>query len=165
MGSMSEASSHRSRIHRHPERRAYDAATINPILDLPLICHVAVVDPEGGAPHLIPTIHTRLGDTLCLHGSNALARSASKSSTNYRSVVVFGTARSVTDRTELLDVSRALADHVAPGRGDGDLSLPIWAGVLPLRTAPGEPRSDPVLPAHVQPPAFVTEYRRPGDTR
>ncbi|MEA2558210.1 MAG: uncharacterized protein QOG88_1748 [Actinomycetota bacterium] len=223
MVDMPEAPSARSRIRRLPERGVYDPATIYEVLDQALICHVAIADVDGGAPHLIPTIHTRIEDTLYLHGSNAsrtlrglregaeitvaatlidglvLARSAFHSSMNYRSVVVFGTARLVTDRTELLDVSRALADHVAPGRGadarpptddelrqttfmaisldeasakvrtgppsddESDLGLPIWAGVLPLRTVPGAPEPDPALPADVRPPAYVTTYRRPGE--
>jgi uncharacterized protein len=36
---------------------------------------------------------------------------------NYRSVVVYGRPREVTDREERITLSRALADHVAPGRG------------------------------------------------
>jgi nitroimidazol reductase NimA-like FMN-containing flavoprotein (pyridoxamine 5'-phosphate oxidase superfamily) len=223
MVAMSEAPSERSRVRRLPERGVYDAATINGVLDEALICHVAVADGDG-APHLIPTIHARIGNILYLHGSNAsrtlrglrdgaeitvaatiigglvLARSAFHSSMNYRSVVVFGTARVVTDRNELLTIASALADHVAPGRGadarpptddelrqttfmaisldeasakvrtgpphddDDDLNLPIWAGVLPLHQVPGEPEPDPALPAHIQPPEYVTQYRRPGAT-
>jgi uncharacterized protein len=222
---MSTPPSDRTRVRRLPERADYANATVNEILDDALICHVAIADPNGGAPHLIPTIHARIGDTLYLHGSNAshtlrglrdgleitvaatlvdglvLARSAFHSSMNYRSVVVFGTARLVTDHDELLQVARALADHVAPGRGadarlptddelrqttfmaiplteasakvrigppkddEEDLDLPIWAGVLPLRTIPGDPEPDPALPAEIAPPAYVTGYRRPGDTR
>lgn len=225
MRPMSKAPSDRTRVRRLPERADYAETTVNEILDDALICHVAIADPDGGAPHLIPTIHARIGDTLYLHGSNAshtlrglrdgmeitvaativdglvLARSAFHSSMNYRSVVVFGTARLVADQDELMHVARALADHVAPGRGadarlptddelrqttfmaialteasakvrtgppkddDDDLDLPIWAGVLPLRTVPGEPEPDPALPPEIAPPAYVTGYHRPGDTR
>jgi nitroimidazol reductase NimA-like FMN-containing flavoprotein (pyridoxamine 5'-phosphate oxidase superfamily) len=211
--------SERAQVRRLPERGAYDRATIDAILDEALICHVAYVD-DGGAPRVIPTIHTRIGDTLYLHGSRAsrtlkalrdgaelcvaativdglvLARSAFHHSMNYRSVVVYGRVREVTDRDELLSVARALADHVAPGRAaharrpddeelrqtlilavtldeasakvrtgppkddDRDLSLPVWAGVLPIGVAPGTPIPDPNLDPSITPPTYVTEYRR-----
>ncbi|MDT7541893.1 MAG: uncharacterized protein QOE33_1797 [Acidobacteriota bacterium] len=41
-----------------------------------------------------------------------------------------------------------------------DLSLPIWAGVLPLRTVAGEPLSDPLLGGDVAVSRVVTEYAR-----
>jgi uncharacterized protein len=140
MPGMAGAPSERTRVRRIPERGIYDRATIDEILDEALICHVAWVTADG-TPHLIPTIHTRIDDTLYLHGSSAsqtlrairggaeiavaatildglvLARSTFHSSMNYRSVVVFGRPREVTDRDERITVSRALADHVAPGRG------------------------------------------------
>jgi hypothetical protein len=107
--------SERTRVKRHPERGAYDRATIDGILDEALFCHVGYV--ADGHPRVIPTIHARVGDTLYVHGSNAsrtlrtikggeevcivttlldglvLARSAFMHSMNYRSVVVFGRAR------------------------------------------------------------------------
>lgn len=136
-----EAPSNRTRVRRLPERGDYDRGTIDRILDEALICHVAWVTDEG-EPRLIPTIHVRVGDTLYFHGSRAsrtlqalkagtevcvaativdglvLARSAFHHSMNYRSAIAFGTAREVTDREEQLAVARALAEHVAPGRGD-----------------------------------------------
>lgn len=136
-----EAPSKRTRVRRLPERGDYDRGTIDRILDEALICHVAWVTDEG-EPRLIPTIHVRVGDTLYFHGSRAsrtlqalkagtevcvaativdglvLARSAFHHSMNYRSAIAFGTAREVTDREEQLAVARALAEHVAPGRGD-----------------------------------------------
>lgn len=136
---MSDVPSDRTRVHRHPERGAYDRATIDAILDEALICHLAWVSPEG-EPRVIPTIHVRVGDTLYVHGSQAsrtlralragatvciettivdglvLARSTPKHSMNYRSVVVFGEPREVTDREEMHVAQRALTDHVVPGR-------------------------------------------------
>lgn len=140
MPGMTGAPSKRTRVRRLPERGNYDRGTIDEILDEALICHLAWVT-EDGTPHLVPTIHTRIDDTLYLHGSTGsqtlrairdgadvavaatvvdglvLARSTFHSSMNYRSVVVFGRPREVTDRDERITVSRALADHVAPGRG------------------------------------------------
>jgi nitroimidazol reductase NimA-like FMN-containing flavoprotein (pyridoxamine 5'-phosphate oxidase superfamily) len=133
------APSQRTRVHRHPERGDYDRATIDAILDEALICHVAFNDGEG-APRCLPTIHARVGDTIYLHGSTAarawkalcagaevcivativdglvMARSAFNHSMNYRSVVVFGTAREVTDEDELHTAAEAITSHVAPGR-------------------------------------------------
>jgi nitroimidazol reductase NimA-like FMN-containing flavoprotein (pyridoxamine 5'-phosphate oxidase superfamily) len=128
----------RTRVRRHPERAAYDRPTIDTILDEALLCHVGFV--EDGQPFVIPTIHARVGDILYLHGSSAsrmlerlgsgipvcvtvtitdglvLARSAFAHSMNYRSVVVIGTAREVTDRAEQLEAMRAVSEHVTPGR-------------------------------------------------
>lgn len=138
---MTEAPTPRTRVKRHPERASYDDASISAILDEGLICHVGYVDSEG-SPRIVPTIHTRIGDTLYLHGSAAsrtalalrdgaevavaitivdglvLARSAAKHSMNYRSVVVYGRAREVTDPSERLAVARAIVEHVVPGRAD-----------------------------------------------
>src|SRR5438093_3643078 len=61
--------SERTRVKRHPERGAYDRATIDPILDEALFCHVGYV--TDGRPRVIPTIHVRVDDTLYIHGSNA----------------------------------------------------------------------------------------------
>ncbi len=131
--------SERTRVHRHPERGAYDRETIDAILDEALICHVAWVGPDG-APRIIPTIHVRVGDLLYIHGSEAsrtlrglrtgieccvettlvdglvLARSTPMHSLNYRSVIVFGIAREVIDPQEKDDAQRALVEHVIPGR-------------------------------------------------
>lgn len=210
----------RTRVRRHPERGAYDRETLYSILDEGLICHLAYA--EEGSPRAIPTIHARIGDTLYLHGSAAsrtmrsvkdglevcvvvtlldglvLARSAFSHSMNYRSAVVYGRAREVTEREEQLRAARALADHVVPGRSEhiraptddelrqttllalpleeassktrtgppkddpADLELPIWAGVLPLRIVVDPPVDDPALRSGIDPPANVTDYRRPG---
>ena len=210
--------SERTRVRRLPERGAYDRETIEAILDEALICHLAWV--QDGEPRVIPTIHARSGDTLYVHGSNAsrtlrgtkagapvaaevtlldglvLARSAFHHSMNYRSVVVYGHAREVTDPDEKFAAQRALVEHVARGRADDarmpnqreldqttilaipieeasakirtgppkddaeDMDLPVWAGVLPIRTVPGEPDPDPELRDGVEPPGYVTDYRR-----
>jgi hypothetical protein len=130
----------RTTVKRHPERGAYDRATIDAILDEALICHVGFV--ADGQPYVIPTIHARDGDTLYLHGSPGsrmlrnlaggvdvcvtvtlldglvLARSVYHHSMNYRSVVVLGRAREVTDRDAKLRAMRTVVEHVVPGRWD-----------------------------------------------
>ncbi len=129
----------RTRLRRHPERGHDDRDLIHAILDEALVCHVGFV--AEGYPTVIPTLHARAGDTLYLHGSPAsrmlqaapggeicvtvtlldgvvMARSAFNHSMNYRSVVVFGQPRFVTDVDEKLVALQTLVEHVAPGRWD-----------------------------------------------
>jgi uncharacterized protein len=128
----------RTTVKRLPKRGVYDRATIDAILDEALLCHVGFV--VDGQPVVIPTIHTRVGDTVYFHGSAAsrmlrtlrdgveacvtvtildglvLARSTFHHSMNYRSAVIFGTATEVTDRDEKLRALDALVEHVVRGR-------------------------------------------------
>jgi uncharacterized protein len=41
-----------------------------------------------------------------------------------------------------------------------DYSLPVWAGVLPLRVIAGEPIADPRLPSEITVPEYVVKYKR-----
>jgi uncharacterized protein len=140
-----EAPTERTRVRRLPERGVYDRETIDAILDEALICHVAYV--VEGQPRVIPTIHARDGDVLYIHGSNAsrtlraarggapvavevtlldglvLARSAFHHSMNYRSVVVYGLAREITDPDEKWRAQQALVEHVVHGRSS-DARMP-----------------------------------------
>ena len=142
---MDEPATPRITVKRHPERGAYDRATIDAILDEALYCHVALV--VEGSPRVIPTIHARSGDVLYIHGSTAsrtlralregaevcvavtlldglvLARSAFNHSMNYRSVMVYGTAREVTDPQEKWEAQAALVEHVVHGRA-GQVRMP-----------------------------------------
>lgn len=128
----------RTTLKRLPERGHFDRQLIHSILDEALICHVGFV--FEGKPVVIPTIHVRVEERLYVHGSQAsrmlralkggadvcitatlldglvLARSAFHSSMNYRSVVVFGTPREVTDPAERLMALEAIVEHVARGR-------------------------------------------------
>lgn len=128
----------RNRVRRLPARASYDAATIYPILDEALICHVGFV--ADGQPFVIPTIHARMGDTIVLHGAKAsrllkhaatgaqlcitctivdglvLARSVFHHSMNYRSAVVFGRGRLIEEYNEKWAALEAITEHVMPGR-------------------------------------------------
>lgn len=128
----------RTTVRRLPQRADYDRATVEAILDEALICHIGYV--VEGSPVVIPTIHWRDGNELYFHGSAAsrmlrslergvdacvtvtlldglvMARSAFHHSMNYRSVVVVGKARAVTDREERLRALAALVEHVCAGR-------------------------------------------------
>ncbi|HEX7679963.1 MAG TPA: pyridoxamine 5'-phosphate oxidase family protein [Thermoanaerobaculia bacterium] len=128
----------RTTVKRLAKRGQYGRETINGIIDEALICHVGFV--VDGSPVVIPTIHTRIGETLYFHGSGAsrmlrslregidacvtitlldglvMARSAFHHSMNYRSVVVLGKGREVIDREEKLQVLDSLVEHVCAGR-------------------------------------------------
>lgn len=126
-----------NRVRRHSERGHYDADTVHAIIDEGYYCHVATI--RDNMPSIIPTLHVRMGDSIYIHGAVAaglfknlegtpvsvaitlldglvLARSWYNHSANYRSVVVFGVAREVTDPDEKLAALKALADRTAPGR-------------------------------------------------
>jgi hypothetical protein len=130
-------SSPRSTVRRLPEQARYDAETVAAVLDAGVVAHVGIV--HQGAPVVIPMAYARVGDTVYVHGSTAsrmmralktgdavcvtvtivdgivLARSAFNMSMNYRSVVIQGRARTVTDAPERMTAFRAIMDHVVPG--------------------------------------------------
>jgi nitroimidazol reductase NimA-like FMN-containing flavoprotein (pyridoxamine 5'-phosphate oxidase superfamily) len=126
----------RSALRRSRDRARTDRAELYAVLDEALICHLGVL--LDGAPVVLPTGYGRDGDTLYLHGSVAArsmaaaadlpvsvavtlvdgvvyARSAFHCSMNYRSAVVHGVARRVTDPDEILRGLAALTEHLAPG--------------------------------------------------
>jgi uncharacterized protein len=161
----------RTRVFRKPGRGSYDRDLVHAILDEALVCHVGFV--QDGQPFVIPTIHARVGETLFLHGAKGnrmlgllgdgtaccltatlvdelvLARAALHHSLNYRSVMVLGTAREVTDPEEKGRALQAVVEHIAPGRPDEIrgpdatdlqstrvLSLPIEEASAKVRTGP-----------------------------
>ncbi len=210
--------SSRTTVRRHAERGVYERETIHRILDEGLVCHVGFVRDDQ--PFVIPTLYARIGETLYFHGAVGnqmlgslstgfpvcitvtlldglvMARSHFSHSANYRSVVILGQAREVTDPAEKLASFEALVEHVARGRWQdarqpteaemkatrvlsvsieeasakvrsgppkddaGDLGLPVWAGVIPLALAAGEPISAEGLPPNVELPPYARRYRR-----
>jgi len=130
----------RTQVRRLPKRGVYDKAQIHTILDEGFICHAGFV--LDGQPYVIPTGYARCGSQIYIHGSAAsrmlralgdgaefcvtvtlvdglvLARSAFHHSMNYRSVVVLGKARLVSDPEEKRAALRCFTNHVAPGRWD-----------------------------------------------
>jgi nitroimidazol reductase NimA-like FMN-containing flavoprotein (pyridoxamine 5'-phosphate oxidase superfamily) len=135
----------RATVRQKPQRAHYDRETVNAILDEGLVCHVGFI--VEGAPIVIPTGYARDGDRLLLHGGAAsrlmgqlgegvevsiavtivdglvLADVAFRHSMNYRSVVLFGRARAITDPVEKQRALRAFAEHMVPGRWS-DLPAP-----------------------------------------
>jgi nitroimidazol reductase NimA-like FMN-containing flavoprotein (pyridoxamine 5'-phosphate oxidase superfamily) len=129
----------RSTIRRGALRARTDRAELYAVLDAGLVCHLGVV--LNGAPVVLPTAYGRLDDTLYVHGSTGAAilraatdapvcvtvthvdgivyaRSVFHHSMNYRSAVVHGRARTVTDDAERRAGLRAVTEHVAPGSWD-----------------------------------------------
>jgi len=128
----------RNRVRRRSQRGNYNRETVHAILDEARVCHVGFSVDEQ--PYVIPTIHVRMGDALYLHGSAAnrmmttlaaggracvtvtlidglvLARSAFHHSMEYRSAIVFGTARAVTDHDEKLQALEHIVEKIMPGR-------------------------------------------------
>ena len=125
---------------RTRDRMHYDRAAIHAVLDEAYHCHLAFV--VDGEPRVLPTMHVRSGETVFIHGSTGsrpllaarqpdglpvclavtlidglvLARSQFHHSVNYRSVIVHGTARLVTDEAEQRRALNALLDKLGPGR-------------------------------------------------
>jgi nitroimidazol reductase NimA-like FMN-containing flavoprotein (pyridoxamine 5'-phosphate oxidase superfamily) len=161
----------RTKLRRVPKRGFHDRETIDAILDEALVCHLGLV--HDGRPAVIPTLHARVGDEVFIHGSAAsrmiralaggfqacltvtlvdglvLARSAFHHSINYRSVVLYGTARPVTEPEDKERALEAFTEKLVPGRwaevrwptrkelkGTAALALPIVEGSAKVRTGP-----------------------------
>ncbi|HEY0816828.1 MAG TPA: pyridoxamine 5'-phosphate oxidase family protein [Pseudonocardia sp.] len=130
------SSTTRSTPSRLRERACTDRADLYAVLDAGLVCHVGLV--RDGAPVVLPTGYGRVGDTVYLHGSTGAgwlrvadgapmcltvthvdgivyARSVFHHSMNYRSAVVHGSARLVTDPDERWRALRAVVEQLSPG--------------------------------------------------
>lgn len=59
-----------------------------------------------------------------------------------------------------LDEASAKVRSGPPKDFDDDLSLPIWAGVVPLGLVAGEPEAAADLPAGLDTPGYAADYRR-----
>jgi nitroimidazol reductase NimA-like FMN-containing flavoprotein (pyridoxamine 5'-phosphate oxidase superfamily) len=212
MGMPDLSSTPRTALRRHHERGRTDRDDLYAVLDAGLICHLGVV--ADGAPRVLPTGYGRRGDLLYLHGSSAnatfmagggqevcvtvthldgvvCARAAFNHSMNYRSAMIFGIARLLTDPAEQTAALQIITEHLAPGqwtyarqpskkelaatsvlelplteasvkiRTGGphdepeDYAMDVWAGVVPVTTAFGEPESDAALPPGIAVPQHI----------
>ena len=133
----------RTRIRNHPERAVPEQAS--EILAQGMVAHVGFVD--DGMPHVIPLSYHYDEDTpesIYLHGSirsramKVLAsgapvcvtvtltdglvysRKAMNHSMNYRSVVLFGHGRHVSDEDEKFDLFDSMVQRYFPGRMVGE---------------------------------------------
>ncbi|MFE0515157.1 pyridoxamine 5'-phosphate oxidase family protein [Streptomyces sp. NPDC058964] len=124
-----------TRHRRLREQGSLDRADLNAILDAGFVCHLGVV--LEGRPLVVPTVYGRDERWLYVHGSVAsrslaggtpvcvtvthvdglvLARSVFEHGVNYRSAVIHGEARRITDPEEKLAGLRRLTEHATPGQ-------------------------------------------------
>ena len=126
----------RTTMTRLRERARTDRADLHAVLDAGLVCHIGLV--RDGAPVVLPTGYGRIDDTVYVHGSTGAgwlriadgapicltvthvdgivyARSVFHHSMNYRSAVVHGSARLVTDAAEEIAALRAIVEQLSPG--------------------------------------------------
>lgn len=167
-----------TRLRRLPKRGSYDRATVHAIIDEAMIAHVGFSGPDG-QPVVLPTAVARVGETLIIHGSVisrmmktlaggvplcltvthvdgvVLAKSAFHHSMNYRSVTVFGRARTIEDPAAREAALRALTDHLAPGRWD--LLRPVTAKEVKATTVLEIPLVEAVAKVRSGPPVDDAE--------
>ena len=210
------SSTPRTELGRHRERGRTERDDLYAVLDAGLICHLGVI--VDGAPRVLPTGYGRLADTLYLHGSSAnstfmagaghevcvtvthldglvCARAVVNHSMNYRSAMVYGTSRLVTDADERMLALQTITEHLTPGQwsyarlptpkemaatsvlalpldeasvkirtGDPsdepeDYAMDVWAGVVPVTVAFGEPVADPALRPGIGVPTHIKGYQ------
>jgi len=160
-----------TKFKREPKRGSHDFELACEVLDAGKVCHVGIT--LDGQPYVLPMAYARMGRQLLIHGSVAsrliynlesgvrccvtvthfdglvYARSTFNSSMNYRSVMVFGVARAISDIDEKRRCIQALVDHLMPGRradlrkstvkelnATGLLALPIETFSVKVRTGP-----------------------------
>jgi uncharacterized protein len=146
------------------------------VLRARLVAHLGVI--IDGLPMVVPTVYGFDANTLYLHGSVAsqslntagtdvcvtitrtdglvLARSVFEHTINYRSAMIYGRPRLVTDPSDKLAGLRRIAEHVAPGQWDYArrpsrkelaaarlLALPLEEASVKIRTGPPDDADGP----------------------
>ena len=127
----------RTALRRHRDRGRTERDDLLAVLYAGLICHLGVI--ADGAPRVLPTGYGRVDDVLYLHGSSAnatfmaaagqevcvtvthldglvCARAVFNHSMNYRSAMVYGVARLLTDRAMRIEALRVITEHLTPGQ-------------------------------------------------
>jgi nitroimidazol reductase NimA-like FMN-containing flavoprotein (pyridoxamine 5'-phosphate oxidase superfamily) len=160
---------------RNGKRALYDAATVHSILEAGIVGHVGFI--AEGRPMVMPMAYARGPGCIWLHGASkarivkladgapmsmtvtlidgiVAARSGFHHSVNYRSAVVHGRGRAVTDPEELETALQAITEHLLPGRyaeirpmtaqerkATGVVALTVEAASAKVRSGP--PVDDP----------------------
>lgn len=129
----------RTRHRRLREQGRSERSDLHAVLDAGFVCHLGVI--VDGEPMVVPTAYGYTPDWLYVHGSVAsrslvtapgsvvcvtithvdglvLARSVFEHGVNYRSAMIYGIPRVVTDPTEKEAGLRVLTEHIAPGQWD-----------------------------------------------
>ena len=136
-GKLSLPATERTRHRRYRHLGRTDRDSLDAVLEAGLVAHLGLI--TGGWPMVVPTMYGFTANTLYLHGSVAsqslnttgpvcvtitltdglvLARSVFEHTINYRSAMIYGQPRLVTDPAERLAGLRCIAEHVAPGQWD-----------------------------------------------
>ena len=137
-GRLPLSATERTRHRRFRHLGQADRDFLHAVLDAGLVAHLGVI--TGGWPMVVPTVYGYDPDTLYLHGSVAsqslntagapvcvtitltdglvLARSVFEHTINYRSAMIYGQPRLVTDPAERLAGLRCITEHAAPGQWD-----------------------------------------------
>jgi nitroimidazol reductase NimA-like FMN-containing flavoprotein (pyridoxamine 5'-phosphate oxidase superfamily) len=161
-----------SATERHRRLRALgrtDRQSLYAVLRAGLVAHLGVI--IDGWPMVVPTVYGFDTETLYLHGSVAsqslntagtpvcvtvtltdglvLARSVFEHSINYRSAMIYGQPRAVTDPADKLAALRSITEHAAPGQWNYArrpsrkelaaarvLALPLDEASVKVRTGP-----------------------------
>ena len=135
----------RNKVLRKANRGLYDRDEVFAIVDAAMICHVGY--EIDGQPYVMPTLVARDGETVLLHGSSTsrtiqhagagnpvcvavthtdgivLARSVFDHSINYRSALLYGQGRTITDPDEKMAALFRFMEKLLPSRWD-DVRLP-----------------------------------------
>lgn len=169
------SSTERTRHRRLREQGRTDRGDLLAVLAAGLVAHLGVVN--DGWPMVVPTSYGFDDATLYLHGSVAsvslsadspvcvtitladglvLARSVFEHAVNYRSAMIYGYPRIVTDPGEVLTGLRLLSEHMAPGQWDYVrrpnkkelaatrlLALPLDEASVKIRTGPPDDGGSP----------------------
>jgi nitroimidazol reductase NimA-like FMN-containing flavoprotein (pyridoxamine 5'-phosphate oxidase superfamily) len=127
----------RTKLRRAKEKGHHDRASLLDVLRAGFLCHLGVV--VDGQPMVVPTVYGVSDDEIYFHGSVAsrsltqdtqvcvtvthvdgliIARSVFEHSVRYRSAMIYGVPRVVTDPEEKVEKLRLLTEHVTPGQWD-----------------------------------------------
>ncbi|WLS46448.1 pyridoxamine 5'-phosphate oxidase family protein [Micromonospora profundi] len=165
----------RTGLRRMKEKGHSDRSALFDVLRASFVCHLGVL--VDGYPMVVPTVYGFDDKHLYLHGSVAsrslttgaevcatvtvvdglvLARSVFEHGVNYRSAMVYGLPRWVTDPDEKLHGLRTLTEHVAPGQWDyarqpnrkelaatALLALPLTEASVKTRSGPPDDGDSP----------------------
>lgn len=163
----------RSRIRREPHLGSYLRSDVYAVVDASPLSHIGYV--IDGAPFVTPTMHWRRGNRIYWHGSvgsrflrqvqgtracitcslvdgYVLARSALNHAVNYRSAMLFGTARLVESLEEKAAALREFTEGLFPGR---------WESLRPMTEK--EVRATAVLWMEIEEATVKTRTGPPSD--
>jgi uncharacterized protein len=169
------SSTERTRHRRLREQGRTDRDDLFAVLAAGLVAHLGLV--SDGWPMVVPTGYGFDDANLYLHGSVAsvslradspvcvtitladglvLARSVFEHAVNYRSAMIYGYPRVITDPAEVLNGLRQLSEHMAPGQWDYArrpsrkelaatrlLVLPLAEASVKIRTGPPDDGDTP----------------------